>query len=115
LQLIGIKPLRAAPEAGALQLTKQVTQPLDLFNGTIALGDRSVALGAHGIALSDKQITFSELTAGQFAQRFDVVGEKVGVAHACSKIRFAPASRAVSMCPSQRVTGLSRGAVSQRS
>jgi hypothetical protein len=75
LQLIGIKPLRAASETGALQLTKQVMQPLDLFNDMIALSDSSVTLG-------NQEIAFSQLTAGQLAQRFDVVREEFGVAHA---------------------------------
>jgi hypothetical protein len=97
LQLIGIKPLRTAPEPSAPQLMKQVTQPLDLLDRMIACGDRSVSLG-------NQDIAFSQLTAGQLAQRFDVVGEEVGVAHARSKIRFAPPSRVVSMCLSQRVT-----------
>jgi hypothetical protein len=81
LQLLGIKPLRAAPEVGALQLAKQVAQPIVLRNGAIALRNRSIALGADGITLSERMMH-------QQAQRFDVVREISGMAHAPSKIRF---------------------------
>jgi hypothetical protein len=47
LQLIGIKLLRAAAEAGALQLAQEVTQSIILLNRVIARGDRRVALGQH--------------------------------------------------------------------
>ena len=84
LQLVGIEPLRAAPEAGALELTKQVAQPIDLFDRTIALRNRGVTLRAHRIALGER-------TAHQIAQRFDVVGEEFGaIAHAQTKSDSRP-------------------------
>ena len=86
LQLIGIEPLRAAPEAGALQLAKQVTQPIELLVRTIALRHRGIARDHQGIALGNKHRMLGQPAARQVAQRFDVVGKVCWIAHAQSKI-----------------------------
>ena len=91
LQLVGIEPLRAAPEAGALQLTQEMAQPVVLLHRLIARRDRGIALRQYG--------------SNQRAQRLDVVGNWFGgVAHAIESIRFALPARGYSMRLSQRAT-----------
>ena len=69
LQLVGIETLRAAAETGALQLAQEVTQPVTLLDRMIARRDSRIALGQH--------------VANQRAQRFDVIGKRIGgIVHA---------------------------------